>query len=243
MGDLGDPQGRITRYWDLRGATYDSQPGHELATPAERAAWLAALRELLPPAPADILDVGTGTGFLALLLAELGHRVTGIDLAEGMLAIAREKAARLARPPIFARGDAIAPLLPPSSVDVVISRHLLWTLTDLPGAFANWRQLLRPGGRVVAIDALWWSDTPPAAAPDPDDDSWSAQFPRHYSPEVRDRLPLMSARSPDPALAAARGAFERVRVSHLAELERVEQAANPQRAAAPRYVITAEAGT
>jgi len=238
MRDTHEHQRRINDYWDLRGTSYDSQPGHELATPEERAAWLTALRELLPPAPVDILDVGTGTGFLALLLAELGQRVTGIDLSEGMLATAREKVATVAHPPTFAIGDAIAPPLAAGSVDVVISRHLLWTLTDLPRAFANWRRLLRPSGRVIAIDALWWSDAPLADA-SADDDTWRSQFPRYYSADLRDKLPLMSTQTLDPALAAARTVFDDVQVSHLMEVERAEREANPQRMASPRYVITA----
>lgn len=239
MGGTADSQSRINAYWDVRGTTYDTQPGHELATPKERAAWLTALRELLPPAPVDVLDVGTGTGFLALLLAELGHRVTGIDLAEGMLAVAREKAAPLAHPPRFQIGDAIAPSFPPGSFDVVINRHLLWTLTDLAGASANWHRLLRPGGRLIAIDALWWSEARPDPADRADTEySWQARFAASYGPEVRARLPLMSATTFDPALESARVAgFCDLRVDNLAEVERIERAANPQRVAASRYVI------
>ena len=46
---------------------------------------------------ADVLDAGTGTGFVAMIAAALGHRVTAIDLAEPMLAIARAEAEGLAR--------------------------------------------------------------------------------------------------------------------------------------------------
>jgi ubiquinone/menaquinone biosynthesis C-methylase UbiE len=63
---------------------------------------------LLPHAPADVLDVGTGTGFLALLLAELGYRVVGIDLAPDMLEIAQSKCTNEIAPR-FELGDAAAP--------------------------------------------------------------------------------------------------------------------------------------
>src|SRR4029079_18630578 len=98
-GDAGDDAGARARasviaFWDLRSPTYDDSPGHATHSAAEHTAWLAALEALLPPAPADVLDVGAWTGFLALLLAELGHRVVGVDLAPGMLAAPPEEADR-----------------------------------------------------------------------------------------------------------------------------------------------------
>ncbi|MDP9296668.1 MAG: class I SAM-dependent methyltransferase, partial [Actinomycetota bacterium] len=58
----------------------------------EAAAWRAALLEILPAPGSSVLDVGAGTGATALLAAELGYRVTALDLSSGMLAKARAKA-------------------------------------------------------------------------------------------------------------------------------------------------------
>lgn len=239
-----DAQRQITAYWDRRGPTHDRQPGHGLRTAAERDPWLVALRALLPPAPADILDVGTGTGFLALLLAALGHRVTGVDLSEGMLAIAREQAVTLvsAPQPSFIVGDAIAPPGEPGTYDVVASRHVLWTLTDLPRALANWRRLLRPGGQVVAIDGLWWAQAPAdeAAKDETTATGWQATFREYYRPEVCAALPLMAIQSLDPVVGAFHQAgFADVRVSRLDAVEQMERAANPEAAHTDRYVLTA----
>jgi SAM-dependent methyltransferase len=260
-----DPQGHVTAYWDYQGPSYDAQPGHGLHHEAERRAWLRALRGLLPPAPADILDVGTGTGFLAWLLAELGHRVTGVDLAPGMLAVARAERAKGAEgpegagaaaplpagAPDFRVGDAIDPPLPPASVDAVVNRHLLWTLTDPARAFASWRRLLRPGGRVVAIDGLWRLGQTPASAPpaapgatpaaaEPSREVWG----RHYTADVQQALPLYDAPSVDAAVAAARAAgFREVRVTALEEVDRTENESYPERPPRkPRYVLTAADG-
>jgi SAM-dependent methyltransferase len=257
-----DPQGHVTAYWDYQGPSYDAQPGHGLHHEAERRAWLRALRGLLPPAPADILDVGTGTGFLAWLLAELGHRVTGVDLAAKMLAVARAKggegpegpegpAPLPAGAPDFRVGDAIDPPLPPASVDAVVNRHLLWTLTDPARAFASWRRLLRPGGRVVAIDGLWRLGQTPAsaqpaapgatpAAAEPSREVWG----RHYTADVQQALPLYDAPSVDAAVAAARAAgFREVRVTALEDVDRTENESYPERLPRkPRYVLTAADG-
>jgi 2-polyprenyl-3-methyl-5-hydroxy-6-metoxy-1,4-benzoquinol methylase len=81
-------QDEITRFWDTRPESYDQAVFHGLRNEREKAVWLSTLRALVADAPRDVLDAGTGTGFLALLLAESGHRVTGIDLSEGMLAVA-----------------------------------------------------------------------------------------------------------------------------------------------------------
>ena len=255
--DRAPAQAHINAYWDLRSASYDGDPGHGILSAAEHTAWLDALRALLPPAPADVLDVGTGTGFLAFLLAELGHRVVGVDLSEGMLGLARERAAAQRATglpaPEFREGDAIAPPLPAGSVDAVVSRHLLWTLTDPAGAFASWRRLLRPGGRVVAIDGLWHlrapqaadAAPPPAAPADEAKARQRAAWDRHYSDAVQASLPLFAAGALDPVLAAVRAAgLGEARLTALPDVERIEaerstRSATDRGPRIPRYVISA----
>src|SRR5437870_7759968 len=86
-------QRRITAFWDTIAADYEAHPGNVAApASAEYQAWVETIRDLLPPAPADVLDIGTGSGFAALIAAALGHRVTGIDLSEPMLHEARTEA-------------------------------------------------------------------------------------------------------------------------------------------------------
>lgn len=186
----------IAAYWESLSTTYDEAPDHQLRGEAEHAAWLDLLRTLLPPAPARVLDLGTGTGFVALLLAELGHDVVGIDLAPGMIAVARQKAAALQTPPRFVVGDAGVPDVDAGSADVVISRHLLWTLPDPLGALRNWHRTLRPGGRVVIIDGLWSVGVAGGSSddePSPPDEAYT----RYYTTEVRAQLPLIAERTLD----------------------------------------------
>jgi ubiquinone/menaquinone biosynthesis C-methylase UbiE len=85
LGQDAELQQRINQFWNERAASAQGAAHHAIVDDNQRRAWLGALAPLLPPAPADVLDVGTGTGFLAFLLSDLGHRVTGIDLSDGML--------------------------------------------------------------------------------------------------------------------------------------------------------------
>jgi ubiquinone/menaquinone biosynthesis C-methylase UbiE len=137
------------------------------------------IAKIAGPASLDAVDIGCGTGFLSLLLAAQGHRVTGVDLALLMLAQARAKAA--------ARGVEIRSIaddvetlagLPAASFDLAVERHVIWTLPNAEGALQAWRRVLRPGGRLVLIEG-WWS----------------GMEPRDEYVEIRDRLPLFGGRS------------------------------------------------
>ncbi|RSS45908.1 class I SAM-dependent methyltransferase, partial [Streptomyces sp. WAC05858] len=80
-----------TAYWDAAAADFDNEPDHGLRDPAVREAWAARLRGWLPERAGDVLDLGCGTGSLALLAAERGHRVTGVDRSPRMVELARAK--------------------------------------------------------------------------------------------------------------------------------------------------------
>jgi SAM-dependent methyltransferase len=217
-----DVQEHVTAYWNGRAGPYDRHPLSRVHARQARSAWEAILTEALPAPPVDVLDVGTGTGFLALVMAGLGHRVTGIDLATDMLAVAREKAVGLATPPVLRAGDAVDPPFPAGSFDAVTCRYLLWTLREPARALAAWRALLRPGGRLVAIDGIWrpngWE---PDGSRDPAD--W-AIFIDHYSPEVRRGLPLAEAVTFDPFVAVVEAAgFVDVRLTPLHAIQQLQR--------------------
>ncbi|MEV5956404.1 class I SAM-dependent methyltransferase [Streptomyces sp. NPDC051987] len=144
--------------WDAQAATFDAEPDHGLGAPEVRAAWAARLRGWLPARPADVLDLGCGTGSLALLAAEQGHRVTGVDSSPAMLARARAKLA--GRDAVFLLGDAAAPPVGEVLFDTVLVRHLLWALPDPARVLRHWRGLLRPGGRFVLVEGVWGTVTP-----------------------------------------------------------------------------------
>jgi len=146
--DLTD---RVRAYWDADAATYDDSPDHGAASPAERAAWNAALARLLPAPPCRVLDAGAGTGFLSLACARLGHRVTALDLSAGMLERLRATAERDGLAVEVVQAGAESP--PPGPFDAVVERHLLWTLPDPGAALAAWLTAA-PNGRLVLFEGL-----------------------------------------------------------------------------------------
>lgn len=121
--------------------------------PLVRNAWDALLNSWLPSPPVDVLDLGCGTGSLSLLLAQRGHRVTGVDLSPNMVELARRKVAGFDVQVLV--GDAADPPSLGRDLDVVLVRHLVWTLPDPPAALRRWVGLIRPGGRLVLVEGHW----------------------------------------------------------------------------------------
>ncbi len=119
----------------------------------EEDAWRQSLRKEFGGEKLRILDVGTGNGSLAILLAQTGHNVVGIDISEGMLSVARKKAKERGVMPDFRIGDAESPDFDDNSFDAVVSRWVLWTLPDPEKAVRAWRRVLKPGGKVYAFES------------------------------------------------------------------------------------------
>lgn len=154
-----DVKEKIRRYWDLSHDNYDKSPGHGLRSNQEKNVWTKALeRNLKLDKNSKILDVGTGTGFLALLLAELGYKVVGIDLSEKMMSKAIEKAESNGFDIKFQLGGAENTQFEDECFDAVISRHLLWTLPNPKRAIEEWHRILKPAGKIIIIDGKWSSD-------------------------------------------------------------------------------------
>ena len=96
-----------------------------------------------------ILDIGTGTGFLALLLAEMGYNVTGADWAASKILQAKEKATSCNITVQFQVQDAEKLSLESNEFDAVVSRHVIWTLSDPYAAAREWVRVTKPGGKVI----------------------------------------------------------------------------------------------
>jgi len=147
----------IADYWNDYAHAYDAEPDHGLGDPATRGAWRALLERWLPAQRSDVADLACGTGSLTALVAGLGHCAVGVDLAANMVERARAKNERFRERVTIRQGDVTLPPIEPASVDVILARHILWTLPDPLAALTSWRSLLRPGGRLLLVEGRWWS--------------------------------------------------------------------------------------
>jgi SAM-dependent methyltransferase len=196
-----DIHGTLRDLWDQRAATYAAETGHGKLSAREERAWRQALvtlcSRLQPHHELSVLDVGTGTGVMARLLAGMGHHVTGVDLSPAMLGAAREAGGELG--PLVTYVEARADRLPfaDDSFDLVFSRHLLWTLPRPRKTIQEWARVTRPGGVVAAADG-WWEE--PGAA---------MQSRRALGAALRAML-----ERPSPSRAAYKPILQRLPLSH-----------------------------
>lgn len=183
----------IRKSWDQSSVLYDSCPGHGIGTDEEKVAWKQELSRNLPESPQKVLDVGCGTGAMGLLFAEMGHQVTAVDLSEAMILKAREKAYAQKLSIELRTGDAEHLPFSDGSFDVVVNRHLLWTLPHPEIALKEWHRVLKIGGVVIIIDGVWKDRSFPIRAKRILSDGLAKIFGHthggHYDKKLRSQLP------------------------------------------------------
>jgi len=123
------------------------------------AAWKSSILGGLGLMPGmKILDIGCGLGNDAVELAELvlpGGHVTGIDLSHVFIAEAIRRSAGRGLPMEFEAGDVQALRFADESFDAVRAERVLMHVPDPFAALAEMRRVLRPGGRMAALDFDW----------------------------------------------------------------------------------------
>lgn len=150
--------GRIEKYWTDRADGYSKVNQEELGG-GQKVRWLGVLKSYFPdmePKELRVLDIGTGPGFFAILLAEAGYLVTAVDYTEEMLTEAKKNAGEYAGKIQWLRMDAQNLGFADGEFDVVVSRNLTWNLECPEDAYRHWHRVLKPGGRMLNFDANWY---------------------------------------------------------------------------------------
>lgn len=101
----------------------------------------------------DCLDVGTGTGEIAFLMASRGGNVTGIDITPAMIELAERKMAEKSLPEVnMMVGDALDLPFDEGTFDCVTSGYMLRNVTDIPKAIGEMYRVLKSGGVCVVAE-------------------------------------------------------------------------------------------
>jgi len=150
-------------YWTERAGGYSKVNQNELKSD-QHTVWGSTLAGHIEarhsdkkPGEISVLDMGTGPGFFAIVLAEKGYRVTAVDYTESMLKEAQSNAGALARKIRFQKMNAESLSFDDHSFDVVVSRNLTWNLQQPEKAYLQWVRVLKPGGLLLNFDANWYN--------------------------------------------------------------------------------------
>ncbi len=114
------------------------------------------VQRIVPREGERVLDVATGTGWTARLIASRGAVVTGLDYSEELILAAREIARQQGLDITFDIGDAHALPYPDHSFDIVVSTFGVITASDPEQASAELARVCRPGGRLGL--SVWAED-------------------------------------------------------------------------------------
>jgi len=140
----------VKKTWDACGEAFDryTSSKNSFSELIERPSLEKLLREI---AGLRLLDLGCGSGIYALSFAARGAHVTGLDISETMIDLARRKARERDLSAEFHLADIGNPLpFPESEFDLVFTSTALHYLADLQPTMIESARVLKPGGRLVA---------------------------------------------------------------------------------------------
>lgn len=119
--------------------------------------WFDLMMEGIPEGrKLRILDIGCGPGFFSIVLARMGHDVTGIDYNDKMIESAARNCASLGAEADFRVMDAHHLDLEDGTFDMIVSRDVLWNLDDPEQVYSEMYRVLRPEGRIVMFDGNYY---------------------------------------------------------------------------------------
>ncbi|MFA6768236.1 MAG: bifunctional demethylmenaquinone methyltransferase/2-methoxy-6-polyprenyl-1,4-benzoquinol methylase UbiE [Parabacteroides sp.] len=146
---------QVTRMFDHIAGKYDLL-NHTLSMGIDKQWRREGIAFLRPFAPSNILDIATGTGDLAIALYRSlkPERITGVDISEGMMAVARQKvaAAGFAKYIQFEKQDCLALTYADNTFDAVTVAFGIRNFENIRKSISEMYRILKPGGHVMILE-------------------------------------------------------------------------------------------
>ncbi len=192
----------VAERWNTHAEKYDTTH-HGNNTEEDISNWKEVLEaQMGDDRRVEVLDVGAGTGFLTLLISELGYRCRGLDISGGMLDVARQHARERGLAIEFIQGAVESMPISDNSLDVIANRSLMWTLLTPDTILKEWLRALKPGGKLLCFC------TAGKGMPEG----------HHYSQEIEDMLPLKGASVEKLTSVLSEAGFIDVEAVHLEKI-------------------------
>lgn len=141
---------KIGDYWDERSSVFDKEHDTE-----DIIAWIHSLEKLLgTDKNKSVLDLGTGTGFLANMTAKLGYSTIGVDISKEMMSYAVRHAKVMAANAVYMEGSALDLPFMNNTVDFIINARLIWTIIEPDVSIKEWLRVIKPGGKIFCFNRM-----------------------------------------------------------------------------------------
>ncbi len=151
-GDFGGIRAKIRHGWNLSAEGYSRNLVQTDFTGPGAEYWTDAILSQAPKGKLKVLDVGTGPGVFATLMARAGHDSYGIDVSDEMIRVATKNAADHGTSPVFKRMDSEKTDFEDGTFDLIVNRNVFWIMPDPMAVYREWFRILKHGGRVVYFD-------------------------------------------------------------------------------------------
>lgn len=151
----GEKAEQVEAMFDNIAPTYDKL-NHRLSWDIDRYWRKKAIKQLAPHKPQVILDIATGTGDFAILSAQMLHpkKLIGADISEGMMAVGREKVAKLGMSDIisFDKEDCLSLSYSDETFDAVTAAFGIRNFADLDKGLKEMCRVLKKGGHLSIVE-------------------------------------------------------------------------------------------
>lgn len=147
------------KYWNDRAKGYSKVNIDELNS-AKKKEWIEIIKSNMPKVVnrnLKVLDIGTGPGFFAILMASIGLDVTAVDYTDEMLNEAKVNSGEYKDLIKFIKMDAHELKFEDNTFDLIVTRNLTWNLKEPQKAYKEWYRVLNKGGKMINFDANWYN--------------------------------------------------------------------------------------